>query len=409
MKANKKKKAAVIAYSAALTLFTGFVMLDTFLLPSVEQSDATGMNTDLFADIETVDISEDKAESNSNDADESRSKRERPEKPSGDGNFPKFDGEFPGVGGENGDFPKFDGEKGDFPGFGGGFKPPENSDDNNSSSGERKHRSRPDGVRSSRSKEEVEEKVNENMKSSVTPVSHIGEYSDENMSISVDEYYELNTHIYVADIKVSSAQYLKTALANGAYGKNVTASTSEIAESAGAKLAINGDFYGAKETGYVLRNGILYRNTASNADILTIYADGSFGISGQDTPAEEIAENKAWQIFSFGPGLVVNGELTVDGKSQVGKEMASNPRTVIAEIEPLHYLFIVSDGRTEESEGLSLYGAASFAKALGAKTAYNLDGGGSSTMYFNGQVINHPTTMGNNIKEREVSDIVYIG
>ena len=45
----------------------------------------------------------------------------------------------------------------------------------------------------------------------------------------------------------------------------------------------------------------------------------------------------------------------------------------------------------------------------GCTTAYNLDGGGSSTMYFNGQVINNPTTNGKTFKEREVSDIVYIG
>lgn len=46
---------------------------------------------------------------------------------------------------------------------------------------------------------------------------------------------------------------------------------------------------------------------------------------------------------------------------------------------------------------------------LGVKTAYNLDGGGSSTMHFNGEVINDPTTNGKSIKERGVSDIVYIG
>ena len=46
---------------------------------------------------------------------------------------------------------------------------------------------------------------------------------------------------------------------------------------------------------------------------------------------------------------------------------------------------------------------------LGAETAYNLDGGGSSTMVFEGSVINNPTTSGNSIKERRVSDIVYIG
>lgn len=89
--------------------------------------------------------------------------------------------------------------------------------------------------------------------------------------------------------------------------------------------------------------------------------------------------------------------------------MASNPRTAIGIIDNLHYVFVVSDGRTEESEGLSLLELAEFMDGLGVKTAYNLDGGGSSTMYFNGEVINTPTTNGRSIKERSVSDIVYIG
>ena len=69
---------------------------------------------------------------------------------------------------------------------------------------------------------------------------------------------------------------------------------------------------------------------------------------------------------------------------------------------------MVSDGRTEESEGLSVYELAAFMQSLGVQTAYNLDGGGSSTMVFNGQVVNKPTTNGS-IRERSVSDIVYIG
>ena len=48
-------------------------------------------------------------------------------------------------------------------------------------------------------------------------------------------------------------------------------------------------------------------------------------------------------------------------------------------------------------------------QSYGVTTAYNLDGGGSSTMYFNGKVVNNPTTSGNTIEERAVSDIVYIG
>jgi exopolysaccharide biosynthesis protein len=89
--------------------------------------------------------------------------------------------------------------------------------------------------------------------------------------------------------------------------------------------------------------------------------------------------------------------------------MANNPRTAIAYVEPLHYLIVVSDGRTSESKGLKLYQMANFLKGLGATVAYNLDGGGSSTMYFGGKVINNPTTNGKTISEREVSDIVYIG
>lgn len=48
-------------------------------------------------------------------------------------------------------------------------------------------------------------------------------------------------------------------------------------------------------------------------------------------------------------------------------------------------------------------------QSLGVTTAYNLDGGGSSTLYFNGQVVNQPTTNGKKIQERSVSDIVCIG
>ena len=88
--------------------------------------------------------------------------------------------------------------------------------------------------------------------------------------------------------------------------------------------------------------------------------------------------------------------------------MASNPRTAIGKIGDNHYVFVVSDGRTSESKGLSLYQLATFMKKLNCITAYNLDGGGSSTLYFNGNIINNPVSMGKS-SERKVSDIVYIG
>lgn len=258
------------------------------------------------------------------------------------------------------------------------------------------------------SEEESEETADTETKEAVVSETS---YQDENIQITLSEYEEYDTAIYVADIQLSDASYLQTALAQGLYGKNVTAETSETAESVDAILAINGDYYGSQERGYVLRNGVLYRSTAeSGQEDLVIYEDGSFEIINEsEVSAEELLENGAVQILSFGPALITNGSIAVTEDEEVGKAKASNPRTAIGIIDGLHYVFVVSDGRTDESEGLSLYELAEFMESLGVETAYNLDGGGSSTMYFNGQVVNNPTTTGNSIKEREVSDIVYIG
>lgn len=238
-------------------------------------------------------------------------------------------------------------------------------------------------------------------------------YKDDNISVNLSETTVNNTQVYVADITLSSSDYLKTAFAQNAYGTNVTAKTSVTAADNNAILAVNGDYYGANSTGYVIRNGVVYRDTvredSSNGD-LAIYKDGSFKIIYEDQiSAEQLVNDGVVNLLAFGPALVENGEIAVDTNTEVGQAKASNPRTAIGMIDENHYIIVVSDGRTSESEGLSLYQLAEVMKSYGAKTAYNLDGGGSSTLYFNGQVINKPTTGGNKISERAVSDIVYIG
>ena len=159
----------------------------------------------------------------------------------------------------------------------------------------------------------------------------------------------------------------------------------------------------------MIRNGIVYRDRAGTDDVLCIYADGSMKVVDPSTAtAQELVEQGVWQAFSFGPGLVEDGQIAVSLDSEVGRAKASNPRTAIGMIDSLHYVFVVSDGRTGEVEGLSLYELAAFMEQLGVKTAYNLDGGGSSTMVFQGEVVNTPASGFSN-QERQVSDIVYIG
>ncbi|MBM7642007.1 phosphodiester glycosidase family protein [Streptococcus loxodontisalivarius] len=241
-------------------------------------------------------------------------------------------------------------------------------------------------------------------------------YKDDNISITITTGQTSDTTYYVADITLSSAEYLKTALAQNTYGTNITETTSSIASSNNAIFAINGDYYGANSTGYVIKNGTLYRDTSRNSDYddLAILSDGSFMTYNEnDTTAQELIDAGVVNTFAFGPTLVSNGEIAVSESEEVGQAMSDNPRTAIGVIETddgsLHYIVIVSDGRTDESSGLTLYEMAELMQSYGVTTAYNLDGGGSSTMYFNGQVVNKPTTNGNTISERAVSDIVYIG
>lgn len=236
-------------------------------------------------------------------------------------------------------------------------------------------------------------------------------YQDEDMTITISTEQSADTTYYVADIQVSSSDQLKTAFADGTYGRNIKETTSSMASDNQAILAINGDYYGFRDTGYVIRNGSLYRDTAEeDTDALVIDGDGNFSIVNQsEVSADTLLEEGAAQVFSFGPALVENGEIAVSSDDEVSQSMSSNPRTAIGQVGENHYIVIVSDGRTDESAGLSLYQLAEIFESKGATVAYNLDGGGSSTMVFNGQVINTPVAgaRGDSGSERSVSDIIY--
>lgn len=368
-----KKHKALLAYMLALAVFTTYVVMDTFVIKRV-YGEASGDGTEAAMQIGSNDDRADQMEDSDAD-DTENSHAHGPGSTEGNGHGgPPSGGKGPG--GKHGKSKSSSGSS--------------SSDDSSDSSS------------SSSSGTDISSK------------STADSYSDDNISIRLNEYTVSSTVVHVAEVKADSADYLKTAFAQGSYGKNVTAATSEIAESVNAILAINGDYYGAQEKGYVIRNGRLYRSTASGgSEDLVIYKDGSFEIINEsEVTAEQLVANGAVQTLSFGPALVENGNISVDSDDEVGRAMASNPRTAIGIKSDGTYIFVVSDGRSDESEGFSLLQLAEFMKSLGAETAYNLDGGGSSTMVFKGSVVNTPTGggIGNGSgSERKVSDIVYIG
>ena len=263
-------------------------------------------------------------------------------------------------------------------------------------------------------------------------------YSDPDIYVDISTgRFEDYTDFYAADIRIRSLSYLKAGLAYDTPGENFSEKTSDICNRHKGIIAINGDTYGSQKNGYVIRNGIPIRKeknlSRKKPEDLAIYADGTFEIfSERDYTLDEIAARGAWQVYSFGPGLISEGKKIVQKGEEVGTaaQQNMNQRCAIGMISPLHYVFMVSDGRIRKSPGLSLYQVGKVMESLHCYCAYNLDGGGSATMYLDdgsgnanglGELINYCTQKlvgGNNkntlpeappIEEREVSDIVYIG
>ncbi|CCI51377.1 phosphodiester glycosidase family protein [Nostocoides jenkinsii] len=218
---------------------------------------------------------------------------------------------------------------------------------------------------------------------------------------------------YVADITVSDATIVKSAFADDSFGTNIIAYPSVIAEQAGAVLAINGDYYGFRETGIEIRNGIIYRDAGARQG-LAFYQDGSMKLYDETaTNAKTLLSQGVWQTLSFGPGLLQDGKI-LDGIEDVEVDtnfgnhsiQGQQPRTGIGWIEDNHLLFVAVDGRSSGySRGVTMTEMAEIFAGLGAKVAYNLDGGGSTAMVFNGALVNNPLGKG---KERGTSDIIYI-
>ncbi len=217
---------------------------------------------------------------------------------------------------------------------------------------------------------------------------------------------------YVADVVLSDATALRGAFANDQFGTNIIQLTSEIAADNGAVFAINGDYYGFRDTGIVIRNGVVYRDEPARTG-LVFYTDGRVEIYDEtQTNAEELLADGAWNTLSFGPAIVENGGV-VDGIDDVEVDtnfgnhsiQGDQPRTAVGVIDDNHLVFVVVDGRQEGySAGVSLTELADIMVGLGATTAYNMDGGGSSTMYFDGALVNQPSNGG----ERGTSDILYV-
>lgn len=242
-------------------------------------------------------------------------------------------------------------------------------------------------------------------------------YVSESLSISIQKMTNgsgsnMLTY-FVADVILADATSLQSAFANDQFGRNITEKTSVIAEENDAIFAINGDYYGFRDDGIIIRNGVIYRDEPARIG-LAFYLDGSIEIYDEtETSAKELLDKGVWNTLSFGPALLVDSAIpagisSVEVDTNFGNHsiQGNQPRTGVGIMDDNHFVFIVVDGRSQGySRGVTLTEFAEIFQLLGCTEAYNIDGGGSSTMYFMGRLVNNP--LGRN-QERGTSDILFI-
>ena len=230
-------------------------------------------------------------------------------------------------------------------------------------------------------------------------------YRSEDMDINIEHIVkeEPNLEMWIATIKIADSDQIKSAFAGGEFSQDIKKRTSVIAKDINAVLAIDGSAVGFNDNGRIIRDGIIYRDSDLDCEPLIIKENGDFVVYqyGEKT-AQEILDLGGVETYDFGPTLIKDNEI-LDIYGEWYKTVKDS-RTVIGQKGPLEYVILVADGRSEKSEGISLYDAALELKNKGCYIGYNLDGGGSSTIYFNGEVLNNPSDI---IGERRISDILY--
>jgi exopolysaccharide biosynthesis protein len=180
-----------------------------------------------------------------------------------------------------------------------------------------------------------------------------------------------------------------------------------------AVWALNGDYYGFRDDGIVIRNGVAFRDRGARQG-LALGSDASLRLYDETaTSASDLVASGVWQTWSFGPGLVNDGtvisgieDVEVDTNPGNHSIQGTQPRTGIGMIEPGHLVAVAVDGRSSGySVGIGMTAFAELFVGLGASVAYNLDGGGSTAMVFDGSLVNNPLGRGT---ERGTSDILYV-
>lgn len=245
------------------------------------------------------------------------------------------------------------------------------------------------------------------------PVQTENSYTSQNIHFEISTMRVEKSDVYVVDIYVRSLEHLQRYYGGGAW-KTKTVRMSTLSEESGAVLAITGDSSQNFVAGWSIGNGKVWRDTPNRKrDLCILYNSGEMVmVQSEDMNHDAIAAqtDSIWHTFLFGPILLDTEGRALTDFSESNVERI-NPRSVIGYYEPGHYCFVQVDGRDTKSKledgkrnrGLTLNELAELMESLGCTNAYNLDGGRSSMLWYNGEVISKPAAA-----DRRIGDIILL-
>ena len=215
---------------------------------------------------------------------------------------------------------------------------------------------------------------------------------------------------YVADVFMEDIKDLIGCVFTDEEGKIAEGSPQQVTEQLNALFVVNTDFMKGRSWGLYVRGGQVFRQKKTKGiDVCCIKTDGTMQILDGDTldPDALMAQGDVWHVLTFGPSLLnedgtprdKNSDFRINDNYQGWNDdktyygfLSPNPRTAMGQARDGHYIFAVVDGRDEGySKGMTFPQLSHLMYEEGCEVAYNLDGGGSVFMYYDGKAVNSNT------------------
>lgn len=221
-----------------------------------------------------------------------------------------------------------------------------------------------------------------------------------------EKIFDSNQYVSIVEIDAKKAKGRFALASNLGY----ITPTSKFAKDSNAVVAMNGSFYNMKKpynsVCYFKKHGVeefVFNEKMAQRDngAVAISAKGKLSVHPADASEPgNVAPAQTWPAALDAVSVVSSGPvLLVDGKDARLDENSFNrnrhPRSAVGTAGKKVYLVTVDGRNAENAQGVSLWEFTKIMRWIGAEDALNMDGGGSTTLYVEGEngngIVNHPS------------------